>query len=504
MQNYEVVYDGQIAPNHALDQVRVNLASCFKKSKDDIANLFQGRPVVVKKDIDYQTAQKYAAVMLRAGAVCKVKKTVSKTRQLQKIGGRMVVGVEPDRESLSFFPLECPRVTAAPTGIDVHRMDLSEIAVHDIRLLSVFSEDEEENLRVLVFTRNLKRPILIDAAKVQYAEFPDVADENLRSSIRNFVNLLLRTGGQIIVDSHTQEFLEGANPYLPGKSLLSTATALGATLAKIPDSQTETPSDSSSWPLAEERLRVKTRSEADIRREPKVEAVPFTWKELLLNNVRSFGYLVTLVGFRRGLRLLFGFLAEHVRIDGKPLELRPADAFPWPLFYGPAACCVWFLIQFTLVSATKISPLFVIPALVSTFSLPVALGIGFYGLIQWLTEHTFHEGKATCRHLPGKDESTPRFFVSHMGRLYGWGVAVFAFLLGIGIPIFWTVLLREWFARIEIGKYRYHLSLQWDYAMTACFWTPFTLGLAFLKYMENLYVYKIANGRWVPIDADME
>lgn len=70
--NYHVIFEGQTTGEKELAEVKRNLAAMFKMNNTQVESLFSGKPVVIKRDIDAQTAQKYAAAFKKAGAVCKI------------------------------------------------------------------------------------------------------------------------------------------------------------------------------------------------------------------------------------------------------------------------------------------------------------------------------------------------------------------------------------------------------------------------------------------------
>ncbi|MCW9055019.1 MAG: hypothetical protein OQK47_00235, partial [Gammaproteobacteria bacterium] len=69
---YEVAFSGKIADSADLDKVKANVAQMFKADEAKLAHLFSGKRVVIKKDIDQQTALKYQAALTKAGAICEV------------------------------------------------------------------------------------------------------------------------------------------------------------------------------------------------------------------------------------------------------------------------------------------------------------------------------------------------------------------------------------------------------------------------------------------------
>ena len=68
---YRVVSDGKILEGQKIQEVKRNLATLFKVSEEKIEPYFVGRPIVIKKNVDYQTAVKYEKTFRSAGAICR-------------------------------------------------------------------------------------------------------------------------------------------------------------------------------------------------------------------------------------------------------------------------------------------------------------------------------------------------------------------------------------------------------------------------------------------------
>lgn len=69
MSRYEIAFSGQVLPGAPLEQVQANLARLFQADAQRIAQLFSGRRIVLKSDLDAATAEKYRATLERAGAM---------------------------------------------------------------------------------------------------------------------------------------------------------------------------------------------------------------------------------------------------------------------------------------------------------------------------------------------------------------------------------------------------------------------------------------------------
>ena len=71
-QLFEVAFSGKINDGADLDEVKARVGKMFNADDAKIAQLFSGRRVVIKKNIDRATAAKYKTALNRAGAECEV------------------------------------------------------------------------------------------------------------------------------------------------------------------------------------------------------------------------------------------------------------------------------------------------------------------------------------------------------------------------------------------------------------------------------------------------
>ena len=69
MLRYNLVFQGQIAKQASLDEVKKNLARLFKTDEEKIARLFSGKPVILKKQLDAVKTKHYLAALKQAGAI---------------------------------------------------------------------------------------------------------------------------------------------------------------------------------------------------------------------------------------------------------------------------------------------------------------------------------------------------------------------------------------------------------------------------------------------------
>ena len=69
---FEVAFSGQISDGAEPGEVKAKVAKMFNADDAKLAQLFSGRRVVIKKNIDQATAAKYQAALNRAGAECEI------------------------------------------------------------------------------------------------------------------------------------------------------------------------------------------------------------------------------------------------------------------------------------------------------------------------------------------------------------------------------------------------------------------------------------------------
>jgi hypothetical protein len=72
MSHYQLVFDGKISPSHALDDVKRNLAELYRVDIREIDRLFGGRSIVLKRNLDHETASKDKQTFENTGALCRI------------------------------------------------------------------------------------------------------------------------------------------------------------------------------------------------------------------------------------------------------------------------------------------------------------------------------------------------------------------------------------------------------------------------------------------------
>jgi len=79
--SYQVIFSGKIIAHADLDMVKANVARTFSMPPEKIEKLFSGRRLVLKKDLDHATAERYQHTLKRAGALCELEDTSANPAQ---------------------------------------------------------------------------------------------------------------------------------------------------------------------------------------------------------------------------------------------------------------------------------------------------------------------------------------------------------------------------------------------------------------------------------------
>jgi len=75
---YNIVFYGKINLKWDIEAVKKNLSGLVKKGEGNIDSLFSGKLIVLKKNIDHQTADKFKTVFEKTGALCEIQEVPDK------------------------------------------------------------------------------------------------------------------------------------------------------------------------------------------------------------------------------------------------------------------------------------------------------------------------------------------------------------------------------------------------------------------------------------------
>ena len=148
MARYEIAFSGELVPGAQLEVVQANLAKLFQADAQRIAQLFSGRRVVIKNNLDETAAEKYRSTLERAGARVEVIDTEAPlieeielappppadpaSQAAAQPAGRLVVAPR-DEYMAAFANVDAPDFGVAALGADLQD-GKAEVAAPDLDL----------------------------------------------------------------------------------------------------------------------------------------------------------------------------------------------------------------------------------------------------------------------------------------------------------------------------------------------------------------------------------
>ena len=70
---FEVIFRGDVVPGQSLMDVKQRLAELFGAPAAKVEQMFSGRPVVIKRDLDEEAAARYRVALKEAGALVELR-----------------------------------------------------------------------------------------------------------------------------------------------------------------------------------------------------------------------------------------------------------------------------------------------------------------------------------------------------------------------------------------------------------------------------------------------
>jgi hypothetical protein len=249
---YRVVLTGKVADGKSEKEVAARMAGLFKTSPDKIGMLLKKQGVVIKQDIDLETAKKYAGAILSTGAICIIdppEKQAPAGKMTDASPGagqpadavvaashkdrsepRVVVIPLSQKPEDRFTPRPVEKLSAASGGIDFNVPDAGAVPLAQITAVAAFSESStpEESTRLFIFVKNRPAPFICKINHIAYEDFPVKVFPKHIASFRGFLHFLCKENPSIILEEATLDFLSGSQPQVldPGK-VMKLATGLG-------------------------------------------------------------------------------------------------------------------------------------------------------------------------------------------------------------------------------------------------------------------------------------
>jgi hypothetical protein len=228
---YKVICTGKAAPGRDREDVKRKLARLLEMDAARVERLLAGKPVLIRKNIDAGSAERWKTAFEGAGASAETDSSAGGSAPALARKPKLV-SPEISHGAVAFAPKRCPKITGFEGGINLNRGDAGEIFFDHIRLLAAYSVSVEGEMkhRLLIFLKDQRRPFVIESTGIRYRDFPDVRSSSVLASLRNLLVYILNHNPDVAVDESTYAFLEGGRPHSAGSDETALATALGKLL----------------------------------------------------------------------------------------------------------------------------------------------------------------------------------------------------------------------------------------------------------------------------------
>ena len=151
MANYQVLFNGDIAETASVEAVRDNLARELGLDERKAKQLFSGRTVVIRSQLEHEQAQAWADKLASFGAICRIKDLTPKAD-----AAAYAIDMKGDRNSseqtlrdITAAHTECPRCGHM-------QLDSSHCARCGVDLEAAFKQQRKEDLLIEKKIRELR------------------------------------------------------------------------------------------------------------------------------------------------------------------------------------------------------------------------------------------------------------------------------------------------------------------------------------------------------------
>jgi hypothetical protein len=245
---YHVVFSGEIAEGQSADPVKQRMAALFKTSVKAIEPLFSEKRSVIKKNVDAATAQKYAAALKRAGAICRIVSAqppspagppsppaaaqphLTDEEKPRQEGPRVITIPMLNKSEPDYAPRVIPNISGMSTGLKFSGEEDSEIPFSQVYAITVYNQNDGGDgvNKLMMFIRSMKQPFVCEAPNIRYADFSLNENANPTAAFRGFLYFLCRKNPALFIDESTFDFLSGSPPpKLNDAGSLKLSTGLG-------------------------------------------------------------------------------------------------------------------------------------------------------------------------------------------------------------------------------------------------------------------------------------
>jgi hypothetical protein len=238
---YDIELTDRIAEGRDRQTVIAALSRLLGQDTRIVAGLLATGDQIVKHNVDAETGRQYLEALVQAGAYGRLTPASPgqappssddvETPARNAADRTIRVIITPPRPAeVGFAPIQANRVTGAPNGIDVNRIDTPPIAFKDIALLAAYEDHAAEKIYLLIYKESQKRPYQCDANRVIYTDFPGTKATSVIASLRRFMRHVARHHHALRVDQPTAGFLNGRPPAILEIDRVRYTTMIGAAL----------------------------------------------------------------------------------------------------------------------------------------------------------------------------------------------------------------------------------------------------------------------------------
>ena len=239
--NYQVVFTGEFSEGLTRGETLARLTVLLRKQPAELRALFHGPGAVIIARTSLAMGQKYVTSLNQTGALCAIRERQplavkftpaaappepvaaaeaqaepakpELTAPKLKRPALRTVTPQPGPPDITMSPLLCANAGGVPGGMSTNRKDWATLSFADLTLLAAFKTTENPNeIKLLLFPRSSRRPLLIEGNTIAFAQFPGVADGKLLATLRKFLILIYRSNPRIALDHATALFMKGAPP----------------------------------------------------------------------------------------------------------------------------------------------------------------------------------------------------------------------------------------------------------------------------------------------------
>lgn len=146
MANYQILFNGEVSKQASVDAVRENLARELGLDERKAKQLFSGRTVVIRSQLDHQQAEAWQAKLAQFGAICRIKDLSPKGESVHYKEGK---DAEQTLRDITAAHLECPRCGHM-------QLDSSHCARCGVDLEQAFKLKRKEDLLIEKKLRELR------------------------------------------------------------------------------------------------------------------------------------------------------------------------------------------------------------------------------------------------------------------------------------------------------------------------------------------------------------